>query len=99
MVRPRTGRARRREPPGDRHPRPGRATGSPTASGPGTPLVADDLRPPAVEALDRVIAEASELAELWDETPDGPKWRRNISRIRAVLAPGPAPQENPLFDL
>ncbi|MEU9382033.1 DUF4259 domain-containing protein [Streptomyces sp. NPDC048279] len=63
------------------------------------PVVADDLRPPAVEALDRVIAEASELAELWDETPDGPKWRRNISRIRAVLAPGPAPQENPLFGL
>ncbi|MFD8217623.1 DUF4259 domain-containing protein [Streptomyces sp. NPDC059697] len=63
------------------------------------PVFAEDLRPLAVEALDRVVAEASELAELWDETPDGPKWRQSISRIRAVLAPEPAPRENPLFDL
>lgn len=64
------------------------------------PVFAHDLRPLAVvEALDRVVAEASELAELWDGTPDSPKWRQSISRIRAVLAPEPAPQENPLFDL
>ncbi|MBY8876794.1 DUF4259 domain-containing protein [Actinacidiphila acidipaludis] len=62
------------------------------------PRFADDLRPLAVEVLDRVTAEASELAALWDETPDGPKWRQSISRMRAVLAPKPESQE-PLFDL
>ncbi|MEF2529756.1 MULTISPECIES: DUF4259 domain-containing protein [Streptomyces] len=41
-----------------------------------------DLQPLAVEALDRVVAEASELAELWDETPEGPRWRQNISSRR-----------------
>ncbi|MEU4119078.1 DUF4259 domain-containing protein [Kitasatospora sp. NPDC028055] len=50
------------------------------------PIFATDLRPLAVEALDRVVAEESELADLWDETVDGPKWRQTISRIRAVLA-------------
>ncbi|MEU8653707.1 DUF4259 domain-containing protein [Streptomyces sp. NPDC048737] len=63
------------------------------------PVFTDDLRPLAVQALDRVVAEASELAELWDETPDGPTWRQSISRIRAVLAPEPVPQKNPLSDL
>ncbi|MEU8489546.1 DUF4259 domain-containing protein [Streptomyces sp. NPDC048641] len=63
------------------------------------PVSADGLRLLAVEALGRVVAGASELAELWDETADDPKWRQSISCIRAVLAPGPAPQEYPLFDL
>ncbi|MGW9398666.1 DUF4259 domain-containing protein [Streptomyces sp. NPDC055642] len=63
------------------------------------PIFADDLQPLAVEALDRVVAEASELAELWDETPDGPRWRQNIRSLRAVLAPEPEPQEDLLFDL
>ena len=72
-----------------------------TSYGPGEvlPIFADDLRPLAVEALDRVLAEASELADLWDEAPDGPKWRQSISRIRAVLAQDPEPQDDPLFDL
>ncbi|MFV2118501.1 DUF4259 domain-containing protein [Streptomyces sp. Act-28] len=60
------------------------------------PVFADDLRPLAVEALDRVVAETSELAELWDEAPDGPEWRRGVSRIRAVLAPESALREDPL---
>lgn len=63
------------------------------------PIFAVDLRPLAVEALDRVIAEESELADLWYETVDGPKWRQTISRIRAVLAPEPEPQDASLFDL
>ncbi|MEV5434085.1 DUF4259 domain-containing protein [Streptomyces sp. NPDC052701] len=58
------------------------------------PAFADDLRPLAVEALDRVLAEESELAELWDETPSGPKWRRSIGRLRAVLAPESRPPED-----
>ncbi|WTO73173.1 DUF4259 domain-containing protein [Streptomyces sp. NBC_00209] len=63
------------------------------------PIFADDLQPLAVEALDRVVAEASELAELWDETPDGPRWRQIIGGLRAVLAPEPKLQEDSLFDL
>ncbi|BFO18166.1 hypothetical protein SHKM778_45540 [Streptomyces sp. KM77-8] len=63
------------------------------------PIFANDLQPLAVAALDRVVAEASELAELWDETPDGPRWRQNISGLRAVLAPEPELQEDQLFDL
>ncbi|MBN3928193.1 DUF4259 domain-containing protein [Streptomyces verrucosisporus] len=51
------------------------------------PAFADDLRPLAVEALDRVVAGESELAELWDETSHGPGWRQGIGRLRAVLAP------------
>lgn len=63
------------------------------------PIFADDLQPLAVEALDRVVAEASELAELWDETPEGPRWRQIIGGLRAVLAPEPKLQEDSLFDL
>ncbi|MFF4653399.1 DUF4259 domain-containing protein [Streptomyces sp. NPDC001380] len=56
--------------------------------GAGAPGFAADLRPLAVEALDRVVAEASELAELWDETSQGPKRRRSINRIRAAASRG-----------
>ncbi|QNS08371.1 DUF4259 domain-containing protein [Streptomyces xanthii] len=62
------------------------------------PIFADDLQPLAVEALDRVVAEESELAELWDETPDGSRWRQTVSGLRAVLAPEPTMQEDSLFD-
>jgi hypothetical protein len=63
------------------------------------PIFATDLRPLAVEALDRVVAESSELADLWYETVDGPKWRQTVSRLRRVLAPEPEPQADPLFEL
>ncbi|MFF3253931.1 DUF4259 domain-containing protein [Actinacidiphila glaucinigra] len=63
------------------------------------PAFTADLRTLAVEALDRVVGEESELAALWDETFDGPKWRQSISRMRAVLAPVPEPQDDLLFDL
>ncbi|MEU1285417.1 DUF4259 domain-containing protein [Kitasatospora sp. NPDC005856] len=62
------------------------------------PAFATDLRSLAVEALDRVVADASELAELWDEAPGGTKWRQDVRRLRAVLAPEPEPQDA-LFDL
>ncbi|MFD8706262.1 DUF4259 domain-containing protein [Kitasatospora sp. NPDC059648] len=61
------------------------------------PVFAADLRPLAADALDRVVAESSELAELWDETADGPRWRQSISRLRAVLDPKPKLQEDALF--
>ncbi|MFJ9443423.1 DUF4259 domain-containing protein [Kitasatospora sp. NPDC101235] len=62
------------------------------------PALASDLRSLAVEALDRVVAEASELAELWDETPSGPTWRQTVRGLRAVLDPEPEPQDA-LFEL
>ncbi|OKJ94628.1 hypothetical protein AMK26_33015 [Streptomyces sp. CB03234] len=62
------------------------------------PVFAAGLRPLAVEALDRVVSEASELAELWDETPDGPAWRAVIGRLRDVLDPPVPPQEDILFE-
>lgn len=37
------------------------------------PAFADDLRSLAVDALDRVVAEQSEIAELWDATKQWPR--------------------------
>ncbi|PPS67053.1 MULTISPECIES: DUF4259 domain-containing protein [Streptomyces] len=61
------------------------------------PNFAESLRPLAVGALDRVLGEASELAELWHETSPGSAWRHSISRIRAVLAPESDTEGNSLF--
>jgi hypothetical protein len=63
------------------------------------PTFAAGLQPLAVEALDRVVAEDSELAELWGDAPNGPKWRQNISLLRAILLPDLGLQEETLFDL
>ncbi|MER7110035.1 DUF4259 domain-containing protein [Streptomyces sp. NPDC000229] len=63
------------------------------------PVFAADLRPFAVEALDRVVAEGSELAELWDDTPEGPRWREVIGRLRDVLDPPVPPQQDTLFEI
>ncbi|MFD7984865.1 DUF4259 domain-containing protein [Kitasatospora indigofera] len=63
------------------------------------PTFAADLRMLAIDALDRVLAEKSELADLWDETADGPKWRQSIRRLRAVFDPEPEPQAEVLFDI
>lgn len=46
------------------------------------------LRDLAVQALDRVLTEPSELMELWDESDGGP-WRAHIRNLRNVLAPQP----------
>ncbi|MED7954664.1 DUF4259 domain-containing protein [Streptomyces sp. BE303] len=63
------------------------------------PLLATDLRTLAAEALDRVLAEESELAELWDDTDDGPRWRQSISHLRGILDPPTKPQEDSLFEI
>ncbi|WP_329498071.1 DUF4259 domain-containing protein [Kitasatospora herbaricolor] len=63
------------------------------------PTFAADLRMLAIDALDRVLAEESELADLWDEAVDGPKWRQSIRRLRAVFDPEPEPQAEVLFDI
>ncbi|MER6256928.1 DUF4259 domain-containing protein [Streptomyces sp. NPDC001584] len=56
-----------------------------------------DLRTLAVDALDQVVSELSELAELWAEAANGPKWREDITRLRDVLDPPIPPQEEALF--
>ncbi|MGW6443861.1 DUF4259 domain-containing protein [Lentzea sp. NPDC055074] len=49
------------------------------------PVFSPDLRPLAVQALDRVVAPESELLELWDETEYGPQWKQSVADLRAVL--------------
>ncbi|GAB7186847.1 DUF4259 domain-containing protein [Kitasatospora sp. Ki12] len=63
------------------------------------PVPAAELRALAVEALDRVAAEESELAELWDEAADGEAWRRALRALRDVLEPVPPTTDVPLFEL
>ncbi|NML49397.1 DUF4259 domain-containing protein [Streptomyces sp. R302] len=43
------------------------------------------LRAEAVAALDRVLAEPSELLELWEES-DGEEWKAGVLKLRGVLA-------------
>ncbi|MBK3547219.1 DUF4259 domain-containing protein [Streptomyces sp. MBT60] len=77
--------------------------GEPTCSnyGPSEPLpeLPADLRTLAVDALDQVVSELSELAELWAEAANYSKWRQDITRLRDVLAPSFPPQEAALFDI
>ncbi|MFD5970952.1 DUF4259 domain-containing protein [Streptomyces sp. NPDC060311] len=46
------------------------------------------LRDLALQALDRVMTEPSELMDLWDESDGGP-WRGHIRNLRNVLTPQP----------
>lgn len=60
-----------------------------SAYGPERPLPdLTGLHALALKALDRVMAEPSELLELWDES-GGTAWQSAINRLRAVLAPQP----------
>jgi len=45
-----------------------------------------ELRRTAVAALDRVTGEDSEVAELWDDSDDGPEWRESVDAVRRRLA-------------
>ncbi len=63
------------------------------------PALAAELRALAVAALDRVVAEGSEVAELWDETGEGPAWRQGIRALREVLEPVPPSVDVPMFRL
>ncbi|MFJ4805885.1 DUF4259 domain-containing protein [Streptomyces murinus] len=67
--------------------------------GPSEPLppFPADLRTLAVAALDQVLGGLCELAVVWDEAVDGPKWRRDIVRLRDVLDPPVPPQREVLF--
>ncbi|MCX5612568.1 DUF4259 domain-containing protein [Streptomyces sp. NBC_00047] len=46
------------------------------------------LRDLALQALDRIMTEPSELMDLWAESDGGP-WRANIRRLQNVLLPQP----------
>ncbi|MFG2328337.1 DUF4259 domain-containing protein [Streptomyces sp. NPDC048604] len=50
------------------------------------PELPTDLRPLAIQALDRVFGPESELVELWDETNSGGPWREGVLRLRGVIA-------------
>ncbi|MFF9341796.1 DUF4259 domain-containing protein [Streptomyces sp. NPDC014773] len=60
-----------------------------TSYGPKEPLgeLPVELRAEAVAALDRVLAEPSELLELWEES-GGEEWKAGVRKLRAVLAGG-----------
>ncbi|MEV5913423.1 DUF4259 domain-containing protein [Streptomyces chartreusis] len=53
------------------------------------PSLPTDLSRLAVEALDRVLSDESELSELWGEAEDGRRWRDSIRQMRQVLEPHP----------
>ncbi|QTA36828.1 hypothetical protein JHY03_70440 (plasmid) [Streptomyces sp. CA-256286] len=53
----------------------------------------------AVDALDQVISNRSELAELWAEAANWSMWRQDITRLRNVLDPPIPPQEEALFEI
>lgn len=77
--------------------------GDPVCSGHGPseplPELPADLRMLAVDALDQVVSNRSELAELWAEAVNWSKWRQDITRLRDVLDPPVPPQEEALFEI
>lgn len=63
------------------------------------PALPADLRPLAVEALDRVLADGSEISDLWGETEHAGAWRAGIVRLRQVLDPAPRIPGEALFEV
>lgn len=49
----------------------------------------------ALAALERSLAEGSELCELWDETPDGRPWHDGVLALKARLLAEPRPLAPP----
>ncbi|MEU1413072.1 DUF4259 domain-containing protein [Streptomyces sp. NPDC046994] len=63
------------------------------------PSLSADVGRLAFEALARVLAEGSELSELWGKTADGSRWRGGIGRLGQVLDPTPRMPEDALFEI
>ncbi|WP_425276844.1 DUF4259 domain-containing protein [Streptomyces aquilus] len=63
------------------------------------PNLPADLRSLAVEVLDRVLADESELFECWKESEGGRAWERSIGELRQVLDPAPQTQGDALFEI
>ena len=53
------------------------------------PELPDDLRQTAVQALKRVLAECSELNELWIDSPDAEAWLHMVSTLTSALGATP----------
>lgn len=49
------------------------------------PDLPEDLRALAVQALTRVLADDSELNELWTDSPDGDDWFTMIAQLTEIL--------------
>lgn len=68
-------------------------TGEPVSPhyGPMQPLpeLSAELRELAVQALDRVVTEPSELLQLWGDTDGTGPWRTGLSHLRDALLPQP----------
>ncbi|MFG3215352.1 DUF4259 domain-containing protein [Streptomyces tendae] len=63
------------------------------------PTLPAGLRLLAVESLDRVLADESELSELWEESEGGGRaWKRSIGQLRQALDPAPQTQRDALFE-
>lgn len=50
------------------------------------PELPDELRHIAVDALQRVLAEYSELNELWIDSPEGDDWLHMVSSLTTTLS-------------
>lgn len=55
------------------------------------PELAEDLCPLAVQALTRVLADDSELNELWSDSPAGDAWFTAIAQLAEILATATTP--------
>ncbi|WP_329492657.1 DUF4259 domain-containing protein [Kitasatospora herbaricolor] len=53
----------------------------------------------AVDALDQVAAEQSELVDGWFDSSAGLRWRQGVKRLRDLLEPPIKPQEDALFEI
>ncbi|QKG23505.1 DUF4259 domain-containing protein [Actinomadura verrucosospora] len=53
------------------------------------PPLPADLRPLALTALDQVVADTSELRQLWDDAEHAQEWRTEINHLRKALSPEP----------
>ncbi|MER6282315.1 DUF4259 domain-containing protein [Streptomyces sp900105245] len=62
------------------------------------PSMSADVRRLAAEALDRVLADTSELSELWG-AEEGGRWRGSIAQLRQVLDPTTEAQGDALFEI
>jgi hypothetical protein len=51
------------------------------------PQLPDDLRSLAAVALDRVLADDSELKDLWEEAGNAEQWHEDIARLHQALVP------------
>jgi hypothetical protein len=49
------------------------------------PDLPEELKPIAVQALTRVLADDSELNELWADSPDGEAWFTMVAQLAEVL--------------